>query len=181
MSTTPTIVQKGWGYELIFASNDMFCGKILHFNKGEKSSMHFHDKKTEAWYVYSGRFNVTIIDTKDATRTTIVLTTGKSMHIPRLCLHQIESIEEGDIVEVSTSDELEDSYRVEEGASQKKKVYTLSQSPTEVFNQQTSTPIIKYNYTDYQIPSPNEEPKEPNVPSPKQRRNRLPSWFVPNG
>jgi hypothetical protein len=36
-------IQKGWGYELIWASNDKYCGKIMVFTKrGAKFSMHFH-------------------------------------------------------------------------------------------------------------------------------------------
>ena len=37
------VVQKGWGYELIWATNDKYCGKIMVFEKkGNKFSMHFH-------------------------------------------------------------------------------------------------------------------------------------------
>ena len=36
-------VPKGWGYELIWATNDKYCGKIMVFEKkGAKFSMHFH-------------------------------------------------------------------------------------------------------------------------------------------
>ena len=36
-------VDKGWGYELIWATNDSYCGKILVFETpGSKMSMHFH-------------------------------------------------------------------------------------------------------------------------------------------
>ena len=40
------VVQKGWGYELIWATNDKYCGKIMGFaKKGNKFSMHFHHEK----------------------------------------------------------------------------------------------------------------------------------------
>jgi hypothetical protein len=35
-------VEKGWGHELIWVTNDKYCGKLLKFNKGAKFSMHFH-------------------------------------------------------------------------------------------------------------------------------------------
>mgnify|MGYP000247277674 CR=1 FL=1 len=58
-------VQKGWGYELIFATNEKYCGKILFFEKaGNKFSMHFHHTKEETWYVLDGQFFVKWIDTK---------------------------------------------------------------------------------------------------------------------
>ena len=42
-------VDKGWGYELIWATNDLYCGKIMVFEKpGSKMSMHFHKEKDES-------------------------------------------------------------------------------------------------------------------------------------
>ena len=39
-------VEKGWGYELIWATNDKYCGKIMVFEKvGSKFSLHFIEKK----------------------------------------------------------------------------------------------------------------------------------------
>jgi len=36
-------VDKGWGYEIIWASTDKYCGKLMVFTKvGAKFSMHFH-------------------------------------------------------------------------------------------------------------------------------------------
>ena len=39
---TYDIVKKGWGYENIIVNNDEYCGKILHFYKDKKFSMHYH-------------------------------------------------------------------------------------------------------------------------------------------
>ena len=30
--------EKGWGYELWIVNNNLYCGKILHFNNGKKCS-----------------------------------------------------------------------------------------------------------------------------------------------
>ena len=62
------IVKKGWGSELIWATNDKYCGKLMTFRKGAKFSMHFHAVKDETWLVQSGLFKVIYIDTKDASR-----------------------------------------------------------------------------------------------------------------
>ena len=53
---TNTIVEKGWGREIIFVNNEEYCGKILQFNKGKKFSMHYHILKKETWYVSKGSF-----------------------------------------------------------------------------------------------------------------------------
>jgi len=114
-------VNKGWGYELIFANESLYCGKILHFNKNEKTSMHFHAIKTETFYILSGEFIIHTIDTKDASQYTKHLVRGEKMNISKFLPHQIESIETGDIIEVSTHDDPTDSYRVLTGSSQTKK------------------------------------------------------------
>lgn len=112
-------VEKGWGHELIFANEPLYCGKILHFNTGEKTSMHFHAEKVETFYVLTGEYNIITIHTYDATRNVTHLMPGEKMDIPRLFPHQIVSVFGGDIIEVSTHDEASDSYRIEEGSSQR--------------------------------------------------------------
>ena len=44
-------VEKGWGSEEIWATNDRYCSKFMHFNTGAKFSMHFHREKEETWRV----------------------------------------------------------------------------------------------------------------------------------
>jgi quercetin dioxygenase-like cupin family protein len=112
-------VEKGWGSEFIFATNDKYCGKLLKFNKDAKFSMHFHSVKDETWYVLDGKFKVICIDTKDASKYEIELTQGDTWHNPPLLPHQVICIEEGTIIEVSTPDSIEDNYRVGKGDSQK--------------------------------------------------------------
>ena len=60
-------VEKGWGYEIIWATNDKYCGKIMCFTTpGAKFSMHFHSIKEETWFVNAGQFLVRWIDTATA-------------------------------------------------------------------------------------------------------------------
>ena len=61
-------VEKGWGYEIIWATTDKYCGKILVFEKkGSKFSMHFHKDKDETWFVNNGKFMLNWIDTRATT------------------------------------------------------------------------------------------------------------------
>ena len=112
-------VEKGWGHELIWASTDKYCGKILHFTSGSQFSMHFHSEKEETWYVLSGKFIVEVIDTVDASVRKITLFEGNTHHNPPLVPHRIICLEEGEIIEVSTPDSVEDNYRIMPGDSQK--------------------------------------------------------------
>jgi len=113
------IVPKGWGSELIWATNDKYCGKLLHFNKNAKFSMHFHAVKDETWYVLSGKFEVRCIDTTNAAEKISQLNEGDIWHNKPLVPHQLICIEQGTIIEVSTPDSVEDNYRVMVGDSQR--------------------------------------------------------------
>lgn len=111
-------VEKGWGHELIWATNDKYCGKFLKFNEGAKFSMHFHREKDETWYVLDGKFIVEWIDTKDATVHKKELNEGDSWRNPPLLPHRVYCIMPGTLIEVSTADSVEDNYRVMKGDSQ---------------------------------------------------------------
>ncbi len=117
--TKPVKVTKGWGYELILENNEQYCGKILHFNKGAKFSMHYHMQKKETWYVQSGKFLFRSIQTQTADVKEFTLEPGDCVTNERGQPHQIECLEEGDIFEVSTQHFDSDSYRVWKGDSQK--------------------------------------------------------------
>lgn len=112
-------VEKGWGHEFIFATNEKYCGKLLKFNKDAKFSMHFHAEKDESWYILSGKFKIVFIETKDASVHDIILEQGATWRNRPLQPHQVICLEEGTIIEVSTPDSVEDNYRVLPGDSQK--------------------------------------------------------------
>ena len=116
-------VKKGWGYELIWATNDKYCGKIMVFEKeGAKFSMHFHREKDETWFVNSGKFKIRWIDTANAQLYEKEISEGETWHNPPLQPHQLECLVAGSsITEVSTPDSVEDNYRIIPGDSQSTK------------------------------------------------------------
>ena len=114
------MVKKGWGHELIWATNDLYCGKLMHFNKDAKFSMHFHSDKDETWLILEGKFELRYIDTKDASTHSKILKEGDTWRNYPLEPHQLICIEEGIVIEVSTPDSVEDNYRVGKGDSQTK-------------------------------------------------------------
>lgn len=113
-------VDKGWGYELIWATNDKYCGKIMVFERpGAKMSMHFHKEKEETWFVNSGKFIVRWIDTATAQVNQAFLEEGAVWHNNPLVPHQLESVLPNSMIfEVSTPDSVEDNFRVFPGDSQ---------------------------------------------------------------
>jgi mannose-6-phosphate isomerase-like protein (cupin superfamily) len=112
------IVEKGWGREVIFATNDLYCGKLLQFKNDTKCSMHFHSQKDETWYVLSGKFIVHWIDTTTSEIHKKELNPSSIWRNKPLVPHQLECLEEGTIIEVSTPDSIKDNFRVLPGNSQ---------------------------------------------------------------
>ena len=113
-------VKKGWGYELIWATNEKYCGKILCFEQvGAKFSMHFHKDKDETWFVNAGQFSLRYIDTKTAELKQVLLKEGDTWHNPPLQPHQLIAMQPNSMIfEVSTVDSVEDNYRIGAGDSQ---------------------------------------------------------------
>jgi mannose-6-phosphate isomerase-like protein (cupin superfamily) len=119
MTRLEGMVEKGWGSELIWATNDKYCGKMMNFKENAKFSMHFHREKDETWYVLRGTFEVEWIDTADASIHSKILVAGDTWRNYPLLPHRLTCINTGTIIEVSTPDSVEDNYRVFPGDSQK--------------------------------------------------------------
>ena len=119
MTQLTGLVKKGWGSEFIWVTNDNYCGKFLNFETGGQFSMHFHSEKVETWYIQSGRFEVEVINTKDASITKKILHDGCVHHNDPFVPHRVTCLEAGTILEISTPDSVEDNYRVLPGDSQR--------------------------------------------------------------
>ena len=111
-------VPKGWGHEVIFVNNELYCGKLLVFKKGAKFSMHYHLIKDETWYVDEGEFIYRWINTESAEVNEQTLKVGDSVRQFPGQPHQLEALTDGVVFEVSTQHFDSDSYRVWRGDSQ---------------------------------------------------------------
>ena len=114
-------IKKGWGHELIFASNDDYCGKILHYdNKDTVSSFHSHQFKRESFKILRGSFELGYCD-ENGRICSKVLRIGDVVHIPPCVPHQLCALEDNsEVIEVSTEDDPEDVIRIAPGLSQAK-------------------------------------------------------------
>jgi len=111
-------IPKGWGHEIIFENNELYCGKLLNFKKGAKFSMHYHMIKDETWYVQEGEFIYRWINTDTAEVNERILKVGDTVRQYPGQPHQLEAITDGVVYEVSTEHFDDDSYRVWKGDSQ---------------------------------------------------------------
>jgi mannose-6-phosphate isomerase-like protein (cupin superfamily) len=112
---SPTIVEKGWGKEIVFVNNDEYCGKILCFNQNKKFSLHYHVKKKETWYVSKGSFKLIWIDTTNGIQYLETLNVGDVITNERGEPHQLIALEYSEIFEVSTPHYDADSFRIYKG------------------------------------------------------------------
>ena len=118
----PGQVKKGWGFELVWANNDKYCGKLLVFDRvGAKTSMVFHKEKAKSWFINAGKFKITFIDVATGEVKEAVLDEGKTVDFGALGPHQVEALVAGSIIfEVGTSDYVEDRFRLAPGDTQTK-------------------------------------------------------------
>jgi mannose-6-phosphate isomerase-like protein (cupin superfamily) len=105
------IVEKPWGYELIWAHTDRYVGKVLHIKRGESLSYQYHRVKDETIRLLSGVMDMDL--EKDGTETTIRLKPGDCLHITPGMKHRMIAVEDCDVLEVSTP-ELDDVVRLED-------------------------------------------------------------------
>jgi hypothetical protein len=114
-------VNKGWGYEIVWANNDRYSGKLLVFEKeGAKTSLVFHKDRRKSWFVNAGKFRITFIDVQTGELKQATLEEGKTVDLAELGPHQLEALVAGSIIfEVGTSDYVEDRFRIAPGDTQK--------------------------------------------------------------
>jgi len=107
-----TVVDKPWGYELIWARTDRYVGKLLHVRAGEALSLQYHRVKDETIMVVSGRVQLVYFVDGEPPRSRD-LAPREPFHVTPGMRHRIIAIEDSDLLEVSTA-ELEDVVRLED-------------------------------------------------------------------
>jgi len=106
---------KGWGFE-DWINNREYCGKLLFFNKGKKCSFHYHEKKHETFFLFSGKMEVKISWEDDISTVKIyMLSAGDCLEIPIGLRHQMTALEDSNLFEFSTTHYDEDSKRIIRG------------------------------------------------------------------
>jgi mannose-6-phosphate isomerase len=109
----PRRVDKPWGYELIWALSDLYCGKKLFIKAGEALSLQFHKVKDEIIYVESGRVEFTLGAPGTAVPNSEIVGAGAAFHVTPGVVHRMRAIEDSTLLEVSTP-HLDDVVRLED-------------------------------------------------------------------
>src|SRR5258708_436149 len=84
-------VPKPWGHETIWAANELYVGKILHVNAGQKLSVQYHVQKDETVYLLSGEIRYCVqLDGSDTPRD-MQLKAGEAFRVPPGPIHYMEA------------------------------------------------------------------------------------------
>jgi mannose-6-phosphate isomerase len=98
----PRRVEKPWGYELIWALTDVYCGKVLFVKAGQALSLQFHREKDESWLVQSGKAKLELGGAGEAMLAEEIVGAGACFRYPPGTVHRVTAIEDTTILEVST-------------------------------------------------------------------------------
>ncbi len=98
-------IKKVWGREQIICNNPLYCSKILHLRQGYRCSIHHHKIKDETFYILKGKVLL------EAGGKDYAMEAGDAIRIPPDLKHRFTGITYAEILEVSTQDSADDSYR----------------------------------------------------------------------
>jgi len=108
----PRKTEKPWGFELLFAHNSKYAGKVIFVKKGHRLSLQYHDKKDECIYLHEGKA-LADIEESDGNIIKITLEAGQRLPVSPHTRHRLEALEDTIFFEVSTP-EMEDVVRLED-------------------------------------------------------------------
>ena len=105
-------VEKPWGYELVYALAESYCGKLLFVRKDEQLSLQFHREKDETMYVHEGRIELEAGEPGGPLDAEIV-PAGRAFRLRPGTVHRVRALEDSLVLEVSTP-HLDDVVRLED-------------------------------------------------------------------
>ena len=117
-SAPPKVVEKYWGEMISIFEGDNFCVKRIYMKKDTQSSLEYHVKKKEMYFIEKGKLKVGVRIGR-AKNTSLILEKGDIFHIKPGLMHMRMALEDTVIIEVSTKDRDSDSHIVEDGTSYK--------------------------------------------------------------
>jgi mannose-6-phosphate isomerase len=106
-------VPKPWGHETIWAATELYVGKILHINAGQKLSVQYHVHKDETVYLLAGELKYCVQLEGSDRPTDMKLKVGEAFRITPNTIHYMEAVTDCDVLEASTP-HLDDVVRIKD-------------------------------------------------------------------
>jgi mannose-6-phosphate isomerase-like protein (cupin superfamily) len=107
-------IKKYWGEMHTIFEGDNYTVKRIFMRANTQSSLEYHVKKEESYYIEKGRLKVGLRVGR-AENKSVILNEGDIFHIPVGLMHMRIAEEDVIIIEVSTKDDDSDSHLVEDG------------------------------------------------------------------
>ncbi|HEX6598086.1 MAG TPA: cupin domain-containing protein [Gemmatimonadaceae bacterium] len=95
-------VPKPWGHETIWASNELYVGKILHIKAGQALSIQYHNVKDETVYLLNGELKYWVRLEGREELEDMRLQKGDAFRITPGTIHYMEAVTDCDVLEAST-------------------------------------------------------------------------------
>lgn len=105
MENNSNVIKHDWGYELVWAKYDTHGGKILVFEKSANTDFLFFKDIDKTFFVNSGEFIFSWIDTTNGNVYQQNSPEGSVFHVDRLTPYSIKCLKEnGSITESNSGD-----------------------------------------------------------------------------
>ena len=87
-------INKPWGYFEQLTDNEKSTVKIISINEGNRSSLQFHEHRSEKWYVLSGEGYAMNPNKRK-------INPGDKIYISKTTVHRLEAVTDMKILEIS--------------------------------------------------------------------------------
>lgn len=87
-------VNKPWGFFEQLTDNETSTIKIITILAGNRTSLQFHENRSEKWYVLSGKGYASLKEMQK-------IQTGDEIVIPKKAIHRLEAVTDMKILEIS--------------------------------------------------------------------------------
>lgn len=105
-------IQKPWGHEIVWASNDMYTGKFLYILANQETSKQYHREKHETIFLAKGKAKVLLNGIEKEFDASIDKEDDRIFVVPPHTIHKLIAITDCEFIEVSTSQLEEDVIRI---------------------------------------------------------------------
>ncbi|MGW4741055.1 cupin domain-containing protein [Nocardia xishanensis] len=112
--TEAKLVRKHWGSERwLVSEHSPFGFKLIQLTAGSRTSLHFHERKEEAFLLIEGRATLWLAGSTAEAPVSHDIRPRQVVHLQAGTIHRVEAVEDTTLIEVSTPD-LDDVVRVED-------------------------------------------------------------------
>ena len=109
MTSESDMKEKPWGTEVNLPGFNGVHGKILSIREGCRTSLKYHQRKDETFYIKSGKVEflfgdeLTLADPVDHGFQSVVAIAGDGLKVQSACPYRITALEDSEIIEIGNN------------------------------------------------------------------------------